>query len=179
MKASILLVDDEPNVLAALQRALRVPLRDLARIEAFSDTQQALARVREHAFDVVVSDFRMPQQDGVSFLGEVRAVQPGAVRMIVSGSADVSTLIRAVNDAQVFRYILKPWEDADLVRSLRLALDRARAGREDAQLADAMRVQKGQLPAQEAERRRLEAQEPGLTHVEWGPNGEVLMPPLE
>jgi DNA-binding NtrC family response regulator len=179
MKATILLVDDEPNVLAALQRALRVPLRDLARIESFSDTRLALARVRERAFDVVVSDFRMPQQDGVSFLREVHALQPRAVPLIVSGSSDVATLMRAVNDAQVFRYILKPWGEEELVESVKLALERARATREEAELADAMRVQQGQLPAQEAERRRLEAQEPGLTHVDWGPNGEVLMPPLK
>lgn len=178
MKASILLVDDEPNVLAALHRALRVPLRDLARIESFSDTQLALARVRERAFDVVVSDFRMPLQDGVSFLRDVRGIQPQAVPMIVSGSADVSTLVRAVNDAQVFRYILKPWDDEELIRDVKLALERAQTGKEESALADAMRVQQGQLPALEAERRRLEAQEPGLTHVEWGPNGEVLMPPL-
>lgn len=178
MKASILLVDDEPNVLAALHRSLRVPLRDRARIELFSDTELALKRVREHAFDVVVSDFRMPKQDGVSFLLDVQGIQPRAVPMIVSGSADVSTLVRAVNQAQVFRYILKPWNDDELIESVMLALARANAGKEEALLADAMRVQQGRLPAQEAERRRLEAQEPGLTHVDWGPNGEVLMPPL-
>jgi response regulator RpfG family c-di-GMP phosphodiesterase len=109
----------------------------------------------------------------------VHALQPRAVPLIVSGSSDVATLMRAVNDAQVFRYILKPWGEEELVESVKLALERARATREEAELADAMRVQQGQLPAQEAERRRLEAQEPGLTHVEWGPNGEVLMPPLK
>lgn len=178
MKASILLVDDEPHVLAALHRVLRVPLRDLARVELFSDTRLALARVREHAFDVVVSDFRMPQQDGVAFLRDVREVQPRAVPMIVSGSADVATLVRAVNDAQVFRYILKPWSDDELVGSVKAALAHAQASKEQALLADAMRVQEGRLPAFEAERRRLESEEPGLTHVDWGPNGEVLMPPL-
>jgi len=178
MKASILLVDDEPHVLAALQRVLRLPLRDLARVELFSDTRLALARVREHAFDVVVSDFRMPQQDGVAFLREVREVQPRAVPMIVSGSADVATLVRAVNDAQVFRYILKPWSDDELVGSVKAALAHAQASKEEALLADAMRVREGRLPALEAERRRLESEEPGLTHVDWGPNGEVLMPPL-
>jgi two-component system, probable response regulator PhcQ len=178
MKASILLVDDEPHVLAALQRVLRLPLRDLARVELFSDPRLALARVREHAFDVVVSDFRMPQQDGVAFLREVREVQPRAVPMIVSGSADVATLVRAVNDAQVFRYILKPWSDGELVGSVKAALAHAQASKEEALLADAMRVREGRLPALEAERRRLESEEPGLTHVDWGPNGEVLMPPL-
>ena len=178
MKPSILLVDDEPNVLAALQRVLRLHLRDRARFELFSDTGLAMKRVQEHAFDVVVSDFHMPRQDGISFLHDVRKVQPGAVPMIVSGSADAATLIRAVNDARVFRYILKPWADEDLLGSVAAALDHAQSQREQTGLADAMRVQRGELPAAEAERRRLESFEPGITHVEWGPNGEVLMPPL-
>jgi DNA-binding NtrC family response regulator len=179
MKASILLVDDEMHVLTALHRVLRLPLRDRARIEMFSDTRLALARVNEHAFDVVVSDFRMPHQDGIAFLGAVRAVQPRAVPLIVSASADVSTLVRAVNDAQVFRYLLKPWDDQELLSSIDAALRRAGELREESQLADATRLRQGSLSAAEAERRRLEAIEPGLTHVDWGPHGEVLMPPLD
>lgn len=120
----------------------------------------------------------MPPQDGVSFLRDVRGIQPQVVPMIASGSADVSTLVRAMNDAQVVRYILKPWNDEELILDVKLALERAQTGQEESALAEAMRVQQGQLPAQEAERRRLEAQEPGLTHVEWGPNREVLMPSL-
>lgn len=178
MKPSILLVDDEPSVLAALQRVLRLHLRDRARFELFSDTRLALLRVKEHAFDVVISDFRMPAQDGIAFLGDVHRVQPQAVPMIVSGSSDVSTLMRAVNDARVFRYILKPWNDSELVESVDAALNHAHAQREQSQLADAMRVQRGDLSTGEAERRRLEALEPGITHVDWGANGEVLMPPL-
>ena len=179
MKASILLVDDEVHVLTALHRVLRLPLRDRARIEMFSDTRLALARVNEHAFDVVVSDFRMPHQDGIAFLGAVRAVQPRAVPLIVSASADVSTLVRAVNDAQVFRYLLKPWDDQELLNSIDAALRRASELREENLLADATRLRQGSLSAAEAERRRLEAIEPGLTHVDWGPHGEVLMPPLD
>lgn len=179
MKASILLVDDEESVLAALHRVLRLPLRDRARIELFTDTRLALARVRERAFDVVVSDFRMPHQDGISFLGEVRTVQPRAVPLIVSASADVSTLVRAVNDAQVFRYLLKPWDDQELLTSIDAALRRASELREEHQLAEATRLRQGSLTAAEAERRRLEAIEPGITQVEWGPHGEVLMPPLD
>lgn len=178
MKPSILLVDDEPGVLASLQRVLRLHLRDRARFELFSDTRLALLRAKEHAFDVVISDFRMPGQDGVAFLGEVHLIQPHAVPMIVSGAADASTLMRAVNEARVFRYILKPWNDSELVESVSAALNHAHAQREQRQLADAMRVQRGDLSTGEAERRRLEAIEPGITHVNWGDNGEVLMPPL-
>ena len=65
-----------------------------------------------------------------------------------------------------------------LIEDVRSALAQSLANREQRKLADAMRVETGDLERGEAERRRLEELEPGLTQVEWGPNGEVLMPPL-
>ncbi len=175
---SILLLDDEPNVLAALRRTLRGPLGSGVKMETFTDPHDALARVGEHSFDLVMSDFRMPVMDGIQFLHFVREMQPATLRMIVSASTDISSVMSAVNDVGVFRYVVKPWTTELLVEDVRAALAQSLASREQRQLADAMRVQKGDLGAAEAERRRLEEIEPGLTHVEWGPNGEVLMPPL-
>lgn len=175
---SILLLDDEPNVVSALRRALREPLGETVRMETFTDPYAALARVGEHAFDLVMSDFRMPAMDGVQFLRFVRELQPFAVRMIVSASTEITGVMSAVNDVGVFRYVVKPWATDLLASDVLEALAKSAADREQRQLADQARVLEGLLAPDAAERRRLEELEPGITQVEWGPNGEVLMPPL-
>ena len=172
----ILLLDDEHHVLAAIKRSLRAGLGSELRIEETVDPEVALARLRETAFDVVISDFRMPLMTGVEFLGLVRTIQPKAVRMVLSASSDSENLMRAVNDAEVFRYLLKPWDEKDLLGHVRSALERADQLRHESELADVGRHELGQLSATELERRRLEAMDPGLTQVTWGPNGEVLGP---
>ena len=172
----ILLVDDEVNVLNALVRAMRqhVQIEDL-RIETFTDPFDALTRCGETSFDVVISDFRMPQMTGVEFLHAMKVSAPTTVRMILSASTEFETVTAAINEAQVFRYIPKPWQIGDLQENLRQALlerDRLQA---DARLSDALRLQAGSLTPQEQEARQLEQDEPGLTKVKWGPNGEILL----
>ncbi|UCU98125.1 response regulator [Acidovorax radicis] len=172
----ILLLDDEPHVLSAIKRSLRAGLGTEVRIEETVAPEVALARLREAVFDVVISDYRMPLMTGVEFLSLVRTIQPLAVRMVLSASSDSEALMRAVNDAEVFRYVLKPWDEKDLIGHVRAALERADQLRRDVALAEVGRYEFGEISATELERRRLEALEPGLTHVAWGPNGEVLGP---
>lgn len=172
----IMLVDDEPHVLAALRRVLRAHFVTEAVIETFDDPTRALDHLHDHAADVVVSDFRMPQMSGIDFLHRVRELQPHAVRLILSASYDFEIIQKAVNEVEVFRYLAKPWVDAEVVEQICLALERSEHQRQQRELADAMRVQRGDLSATENERRRLEELEPGITQVEWGPNGEIVMP---
>ena len=187
---SILCLDDEPNVVSALRRTLRRPLGELVTLECFTDPHAALARIGEHSFDLVMSDFRMPAMDGVQFLRFVRELQPETVRMIVSASTEISGVMSAINEVGVFRYVVKPWTTDLLIEDVQSALEHSATLREQRRLADAMRVRSRHadsftlvepfVPVDpiEAERRRLEELEPGLTHVNWGPNGEVLMPTL-
>lgn len=165
----LLLVDDEPNVLHALQRMLRqCVFAQPLRIETFTDPLQALARAHEVEFDVAVSDYQMPVMNGVAFLQLLRQVQPHTVRLILSASTEFDTVMRAVNDAEVFRYIPKPWQQSDLQETLTLALARR-------DQADDLQLQLGQMTQQELEERRLEADEPGITKVNWGADGSVLL----
>lgn len=177
-KRRLLLVDDEANVLQALRRVLRRRLAAEVEISAFDNPLQAIEHLRGTACDVVVSDFRMPQLDGIAFLEQVRALQPLAVRLVLSASTESETVVRAVNRVEVFRYLTKPWQEDELVSHLLAALDRSVQLREDNDLADGMRAQQDRLSAAQREARRLEREEPGITHVEWGPQGEVLMPGL-
>jgi len=170
----ILLVDDEINVLHALQRTLRQSVADdKFQIEIYTDPQQALARSREVAFDIVISDYRMPEMNGVDFLKALKEIQPDTVRLVLSASTEFDILMDAINQAEVFRYIIKPWQDVELKETIQLALARRDQALEDLRLFDKLRVQFGEMTPQELEAKRLEADEPGITKVNWGPDGSV------
>lgn len=173
----IVLVDDEINLLQALRRTLQRGLGDGEHyvIELFSDPCEALKRAAEVSFDLVLSDYRMPQMNGVRFLKALRELQPDCMRLILSASTDFGALMSAVNEAEVMRYLVKPWSDEELVATVQEALTRHDETREDRRLADEMRLQQGEVSAEEFERRRLEAEEPGITRVNWGPDGSVLL----
>jgi len=167
----LLIVDDEPGVLQALQRSLRARYRERLQIRTCVDPLAALALVRAEPFDIVLSDLRMPGADGIEFLSLVAAVLPASVRLLLTGTADFTTAQRAITDAGVFRYLCKPWTDAELFAHLDAAIQQAVLLRAAAPAEPA-------LSPQEIERRRLETQVPGITQVRRGPGGEVLMPPL-
>jgi two-component system probable response regulator PhcQ len=172
----ILLVDDEPNVLNALVRALKQHLAiGAVQIETFANPFDALNRCCECDFDIVISDYRMPQMTGVDFLQALRNVAPNTVRMILSASTEFETVTAAINDAQVFRYIPKPWQVDDLKQNIGLALVERDRLVEQARLAGAQRMIESALSPTEIEARRLEEEEPGLLTVKWGPNGEILL----
>lgn len=172
----LLLVDDETNVLQALRRSLsRAFLGEAVSIELFDNPLAALARAADQSFDLVLSDYRMPQMDGIAFLKRFRELQPDAARLILSASTDFDILVSAINEAEVQRYVVKPWSDEELVGYIRAALARGEQLHEDRRLADEVRLQHGELSAEEIERRRLEAEEPGITRVKWGPDGSVIL----
>lgn len=172
----IMLVDDESNVTSALKRTLSRALQGEGfEIETFDDPRVALERAGEVDFSLVISDFRMPPMDGVGFLKRFRVIQPDAVRLILSASSDVEALLAAINEAGIFRYVLKPWDDVDLcciVREALLHFDEQSAER---QLVDEARAREAALSPEERERQRLESEEPGITQVKWGPGGTVLL----
>ena len=179
MSERILLVDDEPNIISALQRLLRNGLKDTAgeryAVETFTDATLALARTRECSFALAISDQRMPGMTGVEFLTQLRQVQPDCGRIILSGYADLSALMTAINHAEIARFISKPWTDFDLLSAVRQVLRIRELTMENQRLADQVRQQRGVLSAQEAELRRLERLEPGITHVTWGSDGSFIL----
>jgi len=127
MLCRILLVDDDPNILAALRRELlRPPVigTDAMEIEGFQFPREALARAAESdaSFDAVIVDYRMPQLDGIQFLEQFRQRQPLAVRILLTGEIGLDGAIYAIKNAQVDHLLLKPWHEYDLKSRIALAI---------------------------------------------------------
>lgn len=179
----ILIVDDEPAILSSLKRLLHVvpcscgnTVYELT-VETFNSPQAALERAAHTAFDLVLVDYRMPEMDGIEMLKRLRDIQPDAARLILSGYADLNGLVRAINEVEIYRFMAKPWNDYELVATIGQALHHRALMLENRDLADRARVGKGELSREELEARRLEAIEPGITQVNWGPDGSVLLDP--
>jgi len=144
----ILLVDDEQNVLNALRRELAGSYE----VETFISPLEALQRAQETEFALVVADYRMPDMDGVTFLENFGQQQPDAVRLILSGQADMDVLIKAINITHIYHFMAKPWNKADLESHIQRGLDYRDAILENRCFATAYR-QRFDTPPQDQERK--------------------------
>jgi DNA-binding NtrC family response regulator len=118
----IVIVDDEEMVLTSLNSFLG--LETEYQIKSFLNPKEALDFVKENDVDVVLSDYLMPEMDGISFLGEVRKFKPNVPRIILTGYADKENAIKAINEVGLFQYIEKPWDNDDLLIILRNGIER-------------------------------------------------------
>lgn len=140
---NILLVDDEANILASLKREFLSSDGDYA-VETFTSPLEALACAKSKAFDLVISDYRMPDMDGVAFLNAFREIQPDAARLILSGLADREALVQAINSAHIFRFITKPWKELEMIGAVTQALAYHRIVSENRRLAEVYRAKFGE-----------------------------------
>lgn len=106
--ASLLLVDDEENILSSLRRLLR---RDGYQIHLAGSGQEGLKILAQEDVDVIVSDQRMPGMTGTEFLSRARLVRPESVRIVLSGYTELESVTAAINEGSVFRFLTKPWDD--------------------------------------------------------------------
>lgn len=144
----LLCVDDEPSILSALRRLFR-PCG--YRVLLAESGTVGLALLETDKVDLVISDMRMPEMDGAHFLEQVRIRQPQAIRVLLTGYADVSSTIAAINRGEIHRYIAKPWDDQDMLLAVRDGLVRKSLEQENRQLLQLTRVQNDQLLKANAE----------------------------
>lgn len=116
----LLVVDDEVEV----TRALRLLFRRHYVVHEANSAAQAQAILRERTIHVVVCDQRMPEVDGVTFLTTVMGSHPEAIRIILTGYADADAIVRAVNEAKIFRYVTKHWDHRGFASIVRLTFDK-------------------------------------------------------
>ena len=129
--ATLLFVDDEPGILSSLRRLFRPHGYNILIAEGGA---LGLAELEKTHIDLVISDMRMPEMDGATFLKAVRERWPDTVRILLTGYADVTSTVAAINEGEIYRYISKPWDDNDIVNTVRDALARQKLELENQRL---------------------------------------------
>lgn len=141
-KPKVLLVDDEESILNSLRRLLRGQPFDVL---LATSGAQAMDIMAQQSIDLVMSDARMPNMDGATLLAHIHQHYPGTTRILLTGYADLPTIIKAINDGQIHRYISKPWNDEEMLLTLRQALSHQHSERERQRLLQLTRQQNDQL----------------------------------
>jgi len=120
--AIIIIVDDEDMVLTSLKSFLN--LETDYDVHTFTSAGNALKFIKNTEVDLVVSDYLMPEMDGMTFLSKVRDMRPEVPRIILTGYADKENAIKAINEVGLFQYIEKPWDNDDLLIIIRNGIEK-------------------------------------------------------
>lgn len=176
----VLLVDDEPNVLNALRRCLSFINVDMLggeglRVETLTSASQALERLESEDFDLIISDYRMPEMNGVEFLSRAIELQPNVARMILSGYADRDAILASINETQVSRFLCKPWDDGELRNLVATTLVQSRIIREALKKAAASKAAASERVIVATELDRLENECPGITRIQRAEDGGIIL----
>jgi len=139
---AVLFVDDEPNILSALKRLFRPQGYQIFTAESGA---AGLEIISQNKIDLVISDMRMPEMNGAQFLEKVRIASPESIRILLTGFADISSTVDAINKGQIYRYISKPWEDNDITTSVRHALEQKQLALEKIRLEALTKKQNDEL----------------------------------
>ncbi|MFA6499987.1 MAG: HD domain-containing phosphohydrolase [Desulfurivibrionaceae bacterium] len=142
-KGKLLFVDDEENILRSLQRLFMD--EEVEVFTASSGPKGLEILAREAGIGVIVSDQRMPEMTGVDFLEKSKTISPQSIRILLTGYADVNAAIDAINRGDIFRYLNKPWNDDELVRTVTSALQMYRLLSENKRLAAIVKKQNAEL----------------------------------
>lgn len=160
---SLLIVDDEPIVLAALKETLE---REKYHVVASTNPLKALEILRTQEFAVIISDQRMPEMMGLDFLIESKKFNPNASRILITAVLSLPTIVDAINKGEIFRFVAKPWLREELTATVKNAISRYQLVTENERLSSETRRLNEQLSAANtalaAQVRDLEAQKTAL-----------------
>lgn len=115
-KMTLLCVDDDENILRSLQRSLRT---EDYRVLIANTVEQALTLLASESIQIVMVDHRMPNMNGSDLLSQIKVKHPDILRLILSGFADVASIIDAINEGEIYRFLAKPWNDNELKVTLK------------------------------------------------------------
>lgn len=165
MGRKVLIVDDEPHLLAGLQRALR---KESFEILCAVSAEEAFKVLRTHPIEVVISDQNMPGMSGTVFLTAVRQSYPDTVRFMLTGKATLDVAIEAINHGAIARFFTKPCNPIDLAVSIRQALQQK-------ELLAMARKLLHKVKHQSSFLEELEKKHPGITKVKRDASGSIVM----
>jgi len=164
--AKILLVDDDRNSLSSMRRVLMTSSED-HKVEEFTSPREALERARAHGFDVVISDYRMPEMNGAVFLEQFREIQPNCYRVVLTAFSDAVVLRNLIDKAQVHRFLEKPVDGHVLEAAVCEGANYMAMQRERDQLQAQVRTLESRVTRQQALLERVAQDAPGLLPEGW------------
>jgi len=118
-KISVLYVDDEENNLISFKATFRLKYKIYTALSGVD----AMQIVEQYPIDIIITDQRMPQMTGVEFLEEVIKVNPDPMRILLTGYADMTAVVDAVNKGKIFHYLSKPWSEQELDETIQKAYE--------------------------------------------------------
>lgn len=119
----IIVVDDEQIMLSTLKMLLN--LEGFTNVEFFESAKKALENIKENKPDLILSDFMMPEMNGIEFLSQAKTICPDTSMILLTGYADKENAIKAINEVGIYKYIEKPWDNEELLISIRNGLERS------------------------------------------------------
>jgi len=165
MKQTVLLVDDEKSILSSLARLFRNE-----DFEIFTATSGAegIEIVEEKDISLIISDHRMPEMTGVEFLSRAKDISPDSIRIMLTGYADLEASIAAINKGEVYRFITKPWNDEELLLTVKQALEYRDLKLTNRHLTKTVQKQSRLL-------KKLEDHYPGISKVSRSSDGAIII----
>jgi two-component system NtrC family sensor kinase len=158
----ILCVDDEPNVLSSLKRLF---IDEDYTILTANSADEGLKALEQEHIQLIISDFRMPSMNGVEFLKKVYSQWPDTVRMVLSGYADASAIVSAINEGHIYKFVPKPWNDDDLRVTVSNAIERYFLYKKNQELTCELRTKNDELAKLNGELKKLLQQQ--SEHLEF------------
>ena len=119
----IVVVDDDDTIISALKTLFY--LEDFSDAELFTEPKLALEYLKDNKPDLIISDFMMPDMNGLEFLSKANELYPEVSKILLTGYADKENAIRAINEVGLYKYITKPWENAELILSVKNGIERS------------------------------------------------------
>ena len=165
MAHKILLVDDEPHVTEALKRTLH---REPYEVLSANSAKEALQILAREPIAVVITDERMPGMQGAEFLAVVYRDYPETVRIMLTGHANLDLAMRAINEGQIYRFLMKPCNEQEIRITIRQAVQQKELAEKSRQLLQKVKQQDRVL-------NRLEKDHPGITKVERDSTGTIII----
>jgi DNA-binding NtrC family response regulator len=161
----ILIVDDEENILHALKRLFR---KENYQIFTATSAEEGLKIMDQQDVDLIISDLKMPGTNGVEFFAQTKEKKPEALRIMLTGHADLKSVLDAIDKGEIYRFLLKPWDDDEFKLSIKQALEFYYLQRENEKLNQTVSRQNTIL-------RQLENDCPGITSVKRDRDGSVII----
>ncbi len=116
---NILIVDDETQILKLLKDSLKASKNFECDVTLATDGEYGIKHITEQNYDMVLSDYDMPNMNGVEFLKKVKEESPNTVRIMITGQADLDVAKEAINEADISHFIEKPWDTKELLSTIR------------------------------------------------------------